>query len=116
AGFRFDQSANRLYHLVWNEVCDWYLEIAKVYLADPEAAPATRSVLIEVLETSLRLLHPFMPYVTEEIWQRLPHEGRSIMVAPFPEADPARVDAGAEGEMGQLMELVTAIRTIRSTY
>jgi valyl-tRNA synthetase len=111
--FRFDQAANTLYHFVWSELCDWYIEIAKVLFADPQHGPQTRTVLLEVLETSLRLLHPFMPYVTEEIWQRLPHDGASIMVAPFPEKQKL-VFVGKP--MEDLIALVTAIRTIRATY
>jgi valyl-tRNA synthetase len=118
--FRFDRAVHELYHFVWDELCDWYLEMAKPALADPEEAPATRAVLLEVLDTALRLLHPIMPFVTEEIWQRLPAEGRpsaaSIMVAPFPRPDPAKSDPVAEEQMQPLMRLVTAIRTIRATY
>ncbi|HEY7510913.1 MAG TPA: valine--tRNA ligase [Vicinamibacteria bacterium] len=114
--FRFDQAANALYHFVWDELCDWYIEIAKTYLADPAQAPVARAVLLEALETTLRLLHPILPFVTEEIWQRLPHEGPSVMVAPFPTPDPAKADAEAEREMAALMRLVTAIRTLRATY
>jgi valyl-tRNA synthetase len=111
--FRFDQAANTLYHFVWSELCDWYIEIAKVLFADPKHGPQTRTVLLEVLEKSLRLLHPFMPYVTEEIWQRLPHDGASIMIAPFPEKQKL-VFVGKP--MDDLIALVTAIRTIRATY
>ena len=118
--FRFDRAAHELYHFVWNELCDWYIETAKPALADPAQAPVTRAVLLEALETALRLLHPIMPYVTEEIWQRLPASGRargpSIMVAPFPKADPAKTDPAAEEAMQPLMRLVTGIRTIRATY
>ncbi len=114
--FRFDQAAHDLYHFVWDEVCDWYIEIAKGYFADPEEGPRARAVLLEVLETSLRLLHPIMPYVTEEIWQRLPHQGDSIMVAPFPEPEASKRDLAAESGMQRLMRVVTAIRTIRATY
>ncbi|HKC14303.1 MAG TPA: valine--tRNA ligase [Vicinamibacteria bacterium] len=111
--FRFDLAADTLYHFVWNDLCDWYIEISKALLADPKHGPETRTVLLEVLERSLRLLHPLMPYVTEEIWQRLPHDGASIMVAPFPEKQKL-VFAGKP--MDDLIELVTAIRTIRATY
>jgi valyl-tRNA synthetase len=111
--FRFDQAANTLYHFVWSELCDWYIEIAKVLFADPKHGPQTRTVLLEVLEKSLRLLHPLMPYVTEEIWQRLPHDGASIMIAPFPEKQKL-VFVGKP--MDDLIALVTAIRTIRATY
>ena len=114
--FRFDQAANELYHFVWDELCDWYIEIAKGWFADPVEGPRVRAVLVEVLEKTLRLLHPVTPFVTEEIWQMLPHEGESIMVAPFPTADEGKVDAAAEAEMGRLMRVVTAVRTIRATY
>jgi valyl-tRNA synthetase len=114
--YRFDVAANALYHFVWDELCDWYIEIAKTYLSDPAQAPVARAVLLEALETTLRMLHPILPFVTEEIWQRLPHEGPSIMVAPYPRPDASKVDANAEREMEALMRLVTAIRTIRATY
>jgi valyl-tRNA synthetase len=114
--FRFDRAAHELYHFLWDEYCDWYIEAAKVELADPGRAPVARAVLLEVLESALRLLHPIMPFVTEEIWQRLPHSGPSIVLAPFPQPDPLRLDAAAEAEMRRLMALVVAIRTIRSTY
>ena len=116
AEFRFDQAANELYHFVWDELCDWYIEIAKSWFADPVEGPRVRAVLVEVLEKTLRLLHPLMPFVTEEIWQLLPHEGDSIMVAPFPAPDERKVDAAAEEQMGRLMRVVTAVRTIRATY
>jgi valyl-tRNA synthetase len=120
-GFRFDQAAHVLYHFVWNDLCDWYIEIAKVYLADPQEAAKTRSVLLEVLDGALRLLHPFMPFVTEEIWQKLPRsgdDGPSIMLARFPVKGPLTFlgKKPANLAMGELMELVTAIRTIRATY
>jgi valyl-tRNA synthetase len=114
--YRFDRNADALYHFFWDEFCDWYIEAAKESLSDPQEAPRTRAVLLEVLDASLRLLHPVMPFVTEEIWQRLPHEGPSIMVAPFPLPDASKIDPVAEAEMERLMRLVTAIRTIRATY
>jgi valyl-tRNA synthetase len=118
--FRFDHAAHELYHFVWDELCDWYIEMAKPALADEEQAPVTRAVLAEALETTLRLLHPMMPYITEEIWQRLPADARSpgpsIMVAPFPRPDPAKSDPVAEEAVQTLMRLVTGIRTIRATY
>jgi valyl-tRNA synthetase len=114
AAFRFDQAANALYHFLWDEFCDWYVEISKVYLNDPATAPVARRVLVDVLEGALRLLHPFMPFVTEELWQRLPHEGESVMLAPFPQG---AAGAGAtDAEMATLMGLVTAIRTVRAEY
>jgi valyl-tRNA synthetase len=114
--YRFDQAAHDLYHFVWDELCDWYLEAAKPDLASPERAPAARGVLLEVLETALRLLHPIIPFVTEELWRRLPHEGPALAVARWPRPDPARRDAAAEAEMGRLVRLVTALRTIRASY
>ncbi len=113
AEYRFDQAANALYHFVWDEFCDWYLEIAKPYLADPAQAPATRAVLLRVLDDSLRLLHPFMPFVTEEIWQKLPHDGPTLMKAAFPLGGDA-ASASAVSDMKPLMDLVTAVRTIRA--
>ena len=113
AEFRFDQAAGFAYHFVWDEFCDWYLEASKVLLAEPASAPAARQVLLDVLETTLRLLHPLIPFVTEEIWQRLPGAGESIVVAPYPR--PVGTPSVA-GEMADLIEVVTAIRTVRATY
>ena len=79
-GYRFNDAASAVYQFVWHELCDWYLEIAKRSLyqtEDPAARAVTQRTLVETLETTLRLLHPFMPFLTEEIWQRLPHDGAS---------------------------------------
>ena len=115
--FRFDLAADTLYHFVWDDFCDWYIELSKVYLADPQEAARTRRVLLETLETTLRLLHPFIPYVTEEIWQRLPHEGVSIMVASYPTGMLPRPSAGEDiVQFDELRRLVTEIRTVRATY
>jgi valyl-tRNA synthetase len=114
AAFRFDQAANALYHFLWDELCDWYVEISKAYLSDPASAPVARKVLVEVLEAALRLLHPLMPFVTEELWQRLPHEGESVMLAPFPQG--GTTSGEAQAAMAELMALVSAIRTVRSEY
>jgi valyl-tRNA synthetase len=114
--YRFNDAANALYQFVWSELCDWYLEIAKLALyqtGDPARRRATQHTLVTTLETTLRLLHPFMPFITEEIWQRLPHDGDSIMIAPYPKAARRRVDAAAERDMAVLMGAVAAIRTIR---
>jgi valyl-tRNA synthetase len=116
AEFRFDQLANDLYHFVWDELCDWFIEIAKTDLASRERGPAARAVLLEVLECALRLLHPIIPFVTEEIWQRLPNPGASLVLAPYPTPDAAKRDRAAEEEMGRLMAIVSALRTIRATY
>jgi valyl-tRNA synthetase len=119
AEYRFDQAANELYHFVWDELCDWYIEVAKRDFSDPQEGPRTRAVLLEVLESTLRLLHPIVPFVTEEIWQRLPRAAgapSSIMLATYPTPDASKRDPVAESEMERLMALVTGIRTIRATY
>jgi valyl-tRNA synthetase len=116
AEYRFDQVANDLYHFVWHDFCDWYIELSKGYFADPHQGPITRRVLLETLDAILKMLHPIMPFVTEEIWQRIPHEGASIMVAPFPKPDAAKRDAAADVEMERLQQFITEIRTIRATY
>jgi valyl-tRNA synthetase len=114
--YRFSDAAAAIYQFLWTDFCDWYLEIAKTALYRTDTSAARRRVqhtLVSVLEATLRLLHPFMPYITEELWQRLPHEGESIMIAPYPRASEAGVDAVAEREMGLLMQAVITIRTIR---
>jgi valyl-tRNA synthetase len=114
--YRFNDAAGAIYQFLWNDFCDWYLEIAKTPLYRP-SSPAERNrvqhTLVTVLETTLRLLHPFMPFITEELWQRLPHEGDSVMVAPFPRPAVAAQAPDAEREMAILIDTVTAIRTIR---
>jgi valyl-tRNA synthetase len=115
--YRFNEAASALYQFLWHELCDWYLEIAKRSLyqtEDPVARAVTQRTLVEVLDVTLRLLHPFMPFISEEIWQRLPHEGESIMVAPFPKAGARWRDAEAEARMRPVIDVVSAIRTIRS--
>src|SRR6185369_8496264 len=116
-GYRFNDAASAVYQFLWHEYCDWYLEIAKRSLyqsEDPVARAVTQRTLIETLEVTLRLLHPFMPFLSEEIWQRLPHQGESIMVAPFPRAADARRNALAERRMQPVIDIVSAIRAIRS--
>jgi valyl-tRNA synthetase len=114
--YRFNDAASTIYQFLWHEYCDWYLEIAKLALYRAES-PAqrlqTQHTLVEVLEATLRLLHPFMPFITEEIWQRLPHAGDSIMVAPYPKAGRTQRDEGAERAMNAVMDVVTAVRNIR---
>jgi len=114
--FRFDLAANTVYHFLWDEFCDWYIEASKIDLADEERGPIARAVLVEVLDTALRLAHPLIPFVTEEIWQRLPTAGETIVLAPYPKADAAKIDAAALSEMQRLMAIITGIRTIRATY
>jgi valyl-tRNA synthetase len=115
-GFHFNEAASVLYQFVWHEYCDWYLEMAKRRLmeGDGPGAAAARAVLAHVLEAVLRLLHPLMPFITEEIWQRLPHEGATLMLAPWPVPDPALRDPEATVALELVMELVRAVRNIRS--
>lgn len=110
--YRFNDAANTLYHFVWHELCDWYIEFAKTDLYDDSGSREdTGKFLLYALERTLRLLHPFMPFVTEEIWQVLPHSGKSIVVASYPAGAPA--DAEAEQQMSIIMDAVTGIRNIR---
>ncbi|MBF0471654.1 MAG: valine--tRNA ligase [Gammaproteobacteria bacterium] len=120
--YRFDLYAQEIYEFTWNLYCDWYLELSKIVLnsadSDPSALLGTKQTLIEVLETVLRMLHPVMPYLSEEIWQQVvPYSGShgpSIMLAPYPVSNPALEDQDAEVEMEWLMTVVVAIRKIRS--
>tara|TARA_B100000686_G_scaffold336057_1_gene405459 strand:+ start:929 stop:3580 length:2652 start_codon:yes stop_codon:yes gene_type:complete len=112
--FKFNEAASVLYKFVWNEFCDWYIEEAKTQLARGGAARrAAQNVLLHVLERSLRLLHPFIPFITEEIWQKLPGTGKSLMIADFPKFDPARNDLVAEAQMKPVRDIVSAVRNIR---
>ncbi len=114
--YRFNDASAAVYQFVWHEFCDWYLELAKPVLYGDKNAPARRAAqktLRTVLTQSLKLLHPFMPFLTEEIWQTLVADGSSVMVSPFPETDEALTDPEAEGEMGIVMEVITRIRNIR---
>lgn len=115
--YEFDRAAKALYDFVWDEFCDWYIEISKPAItgdAMPEHRRTTQMILCHVLNTVLRLLHPFMPFVTEELWQNIPHDGDSIMVASFPQADEKWINEDAEMAMEQLMDLVHAIRNIKA--
>jgi valyl-tRNA synthetase len=120
-GFRFDHAAQALYEFVWADYCDWYLELSKPVLWD-EAAPAalktgTRRTLVRVLEALLRLAHPFMPFLTEEIWQRVKtlagKHGDTIMLQPWPVPNAARSDAAAEADIAWIQQVILGVRTIR---
>ncbi|GAA2448523.1 valine--tRNA ligase [Actinomadura vinacea] len=111
-GFDFAKACETLYHFAWDEVCDWYVELAKVQLADEKAA-ATRRVLGEVLDKLLRLLHPVVPFVTEELWTSL-SQAETLLRAEWPAADASRHDAGAEAEVESLQRMVTEVRRFRS--
>jgi valyl-tRNA synthetase len=115
--YRINEVAQTLYHFFWDSFCDWYIELSKSLVAskeDTEESRAARCRIVYVLETSLRLLHPLMPYITEEIWQLLPHEGESIMLAEWPKADPACDDKQAREQMETLIAIITKVRNIRS--
>jgi valyl-tRNA synthetase len=114
--FRFDEASNALYHFFWHELCDWYLELSKPVLYEKTGAEFDQTVktMIFVVDHSLRALHPLMPFITEDLWQRLPHAGDSVSIARYPAARPAFEDPNAAEELSRIIEFVTAIRTIRS--
>jgi valyl-tRNA synthetase len=115
--YRLNEVAQTLYHFFWDDFCDWYIELSKSLVSSPEDTEETRAArsrIAYVLETSLRLLHPLMPYLTEEIWQRLPHGGESLMIASWPTTDEARDDEEAREQMQTLIALITKVRNIRS--
>jgi valyl-tRNA synthetase len=113
ADFEFAKIADLLYHFAWDEVCDWYLELAKVSLAEQSTAPVTRRVLGEVLDGLLRLLHPLVPFVTESLWTALTG-GESIVIAAWPQFQESRLDKAAEDDIVQLQNRVVLIRQFLS--
>ncbi|HBL35444.1 MAG TPA: valine--tRNA ligase, partial [Firmicutes bacterium] len=107
--------ANQLYDVIWSEFCDWYIEMAKPALRlEGAARRTTQTVLVIVLRQLMTLLHPYMPFITEEIWQALPHRGETLMLAAWPLPDAQLVNEKAEAEMGLIMNLTRAIRNIRA--
>jgi valyl-tRNA synthetase len=122
ATYRFHEAANSIYDFFWGELCDWYLELIKPRLnfeegADKSAAKIACANLVNLFDASLRLLHPVMPFITEEIWQAM-HEGKaalkSIALAPYPQADEKQFDFAAETEMAILQDLIVNIRNLRA--
>ncbi|MEH6909841.1 MAG: valine--tRNA ligase [Oceanicoccus sp.] len=119
--YRFDLASQALYEFIWNEYCDWYLELSKPVLWDDNASASlkkgTRRTLIRVLETTLRLLHPFMPFITEEIWQRVAplsaKSGDTIMLQPYPEFNAEYIDAQADADIEWLKGIIVGVRNIR---
>jgi valyl-tRNA synthetase len=114
--YRFNDAAAAVYQFIWHEFCDWYLELIKPVLYgkdDPAGRRAAQQTLVTVLKRSLLLLHPFMPFLTEEIWQALSADGGSVMVGAFPAPDEGEEDPEAERELGLIMEVVTRVRNIR---
>jgi len=127
--YQFHEAVQTLYHFFWDDFCDWYIELTKAAVTAEEATAertAARSRLLSVLEQALRLLHPFMPYITEELWQQLPGIGKhllhaayqqaepTIMLAAYPEAAAGLIDDAAEWEMQAVIDLITRVRNIRS--
>lgn len=110
--FRFHEAANQLYHFLWDEFCDWYIEASKPRLINGDEQ--VKGLLVQILTRILKLLHPFMPYITEEIYQKLPRHGESIAIESFPVARQDWLDDEAESEFSLLMELVSRIRNIRA--
>jgi valyl-tRNA synthetase len=119
AAYRFHEAAHVVYHFFWDEYCDWYLELIKSRVASPdrEQARAAYGNLVGIFEAAVRLLSPFMPFITEEIWHAI-YDGnppvKSIALAAYPQADSAQVDVGAESEMAILQDLIVAVRNIRA--
>ncbi len=121
--YRFDNIANAIYHFVWDEYCDWYLELAKVQIqqGSPAQQLGTRRTLIRVLEATLRAAHPIIPYITEELWQKVSlvagkrraDEQTSLCVQPYPRADLSRIDEDAEARVAELKAQVEAVRALR---
>ena len=115
-GFNFSVAGKAIYQFFWGDFCDWYLELAKerFYRGSPTERQTAQDVAARVLEISMRLLHPFMPFVTEDLWQRLPGAGESIMIADWPRADESAIDEDAETRFGLLQSITTGIRSARS--
>ncbi|MBM3213985.1 valine--tRNA ligase [Candidatus Poribacteria bacterium] len=116
AKFRFGDAANALYDFIWKEYCDWYIEFAKIRLyasSDPVAQRTAKQTLWKVMDGWLRLLHPFMPFISEELWQHLPHDGDTLCLAAFPTSDIDAIDEDAEREMALIMDVTHSIRNVR---
>ena len=115
--FRFDEASRTLYEFVWNDYCDWYVELAKVKLNgdDADARVLTQQILSHVMEGTLRLLHPMIPFISEELWQQFPHEGELLISAAWPTADAGRADEDAERDMSAIQEVIGAVRNVRGT-
>jgi valyl-tRNA synthetase len=106
--YNLHEGARHVYSFFWHEFCDWYLEMIKLH---PERSKPT---LLYVFESALRLLHPFMPFITEELWQNIPHKGESIMMAPYPEFDPELADDSVEAQTALIQEIIVKVRNIRA--
>jgi valyl-tRNA synthetase len=115
--YRFNEAAQAVYEFIWNDFCDWYIEAAKLSLASDDAEKdRIVTLLLSTLEEALRLAHPFLPMITEEIYLTLPQHGDSIMTQPYPEANAQKQDPEVEARFASLQELVRAVRTIRAEF
>ncbi|WP_311198748.1 valine--tRNA ligase [Paenibacillus hexagrammi] len=114
--YEFGETGRLLYNFIWDDLCDWYIEFSKLslYGTDTEAKKKTQSVLAYVLDQTQRLIHPFMPFISEEIWQHLPHEGETITLAPWPKENPDFAAPDAVREMELLMDAIRSVRNIRA--
>ena len=114
--FELGMAVSKLYDFIWDDFCDWYIELAKIRMngADEESADSARRVLVWTMSNTLKLLHPFMPYITEEIWQTLPHDGEALIVAKWPEYDEALSFPQEAKSLENVMALIRAIRTRRN--
>ena len=114
--FEFGEAGRAMYNFIWNDLCDWYIELTKETLNNgtEEEKSNTRDILAYVLDQTLRLIHPIMPFATEELWQSMPHDGKSIMVAEYPTTHDELANQDAEVQMDRLIELITAVRNIRN--
>ena len=114
--FELGMAVSKLYDFIWDDFCDWYIELAKIRMngADEESADSARRVLVWTMSNTLKLLHPFMPYITEEIWQTLPHDGEALIVAKWPEYDEALSSPQEAKNLENVMALIRAIRTRRN--
>jgi len=114
--YKFNELAHELYQFIWHELCDWYLELIKPVLSqhgNNGAKSAAQRTMLEVLTASLQLLHPIMPFITEEIWHKLPGAQGSIMLSSYPRWNPEKSDEDAEGEMALIIDVVNSIRNVR---
>jgi valyl-tRNA synthetase len=114
--YEFGETGRLLYNFIWDDLCDWYIEFSKLrlYGADAQAKKVAQSVLAYVLDRTLRMIHPFMPFISEEIWQHLPHDGETIALAAWPTYEPAWEAPDAVKEMELLMEIIRSVRNIRA--
>jgi len=110
--YKFYEAADKIYHFIWHEFCDWYIELVKPSLE--QGNQTSLAVLVDTLDQILRLLHPFMPYVTEEIWQHFPSSGKSLALAPFPLADSRLIDKNSEATMKILQDAIVEVRTLKA--